>query len=156
MGRLQAGAGTVLQCGLDRSGGGRAGGRAAGRQIWPLLGSVLFFGICTLISAYAGSLMQLTVLRLLTGLGLGAAMPNAVTLLSEYSPAKHRSLLVNLLFLRLYAGLFDGRICRSMNDSEFWLGKHFHSWRRGPNCADSRIVDDAQVAPLHGGQWTSR
>jgi AAHS family 4-hydroxybenzoate transporter-like MFS transporter len=73
-----------------------------------LLGSVLFFGICTLVSAYAGSMMQLTVLRLLTGLGLGAAMPNAVTLLSEYSPAKHRSLLVNIMFCGFTLGASSG------------------------------------------------
>lgn len=73
-----------------------------------LSGSVLFFGICTLVSACAESMTQLTVLRLLTGLGLGAAMPNAVTLLSEYSPAKHRSLLVNLMFCGFTLGASSG------------------------------------------------
>jgi MFS transporter, AAHS family, 4-hydroxybenzoate transporter len=63
-----------------------------------LLVSVAFFGICTLASAFASSMLQLTVLRVLTGVGLGAAMPNAVTLLSEYAPEKHRSLLVNIMF----------------------------------------------------------
>lgn len=73
-----------------------------------LFGSVFFFGICTLVSACADSMLQLTVLRLLTGLGLGAAMPNAVTLLSEYSPAKHRSLLVNLMFCGFTLGASSG------------------------------------------------
>jgi AAHS family 4-hydroxybenzoate transporter-like MFS transporter len=73
-----------------------------------LMGSVFFFGICTLASAYADSMIQLTILRLLTGLGLGAAMPNAVTLLSEYAPAKHRSLLVNLMFCGFTLGASTG------------------------------------------------
>lgn len=73
-----------------------------------LIASVLFFGVCTLLSAYAGSMMQLIVLRLLTGLGLGAAMPNSVTLLSEYSPLKHRSLLVNLMFCGFTLGASGG------------------------------------------------
>jgi AAHS family 4-hydroxybenzoate transporter-like MFS transporter len=73
-----------------------------------LMGSVLFFGICTLASAYADSIMQLTLLRLLTGLGLGAAMPNAVTLLSEYAPVKHRSLLVNFMFCGFTLGASSG------------------------------------------------
>jgi AAHS family 4-hydroxybenzoate transporter-like MFS transporter len=63
-----------------------------------LLGSVFFFGLCTLASALATSMVQLTALRVLTGVGLGAAMPNAVTLLSEYAPEKHRSLMVNIMF----------------------------------------------------------
>jgi AAHS family 4-hydroxybenzoate transporter-like MFS transporter len=73
-----------------------------------LVSSVLFFGICTLASAYANSMMQLTLLRLLTGLGLGAAMPNAVTLLSEYAPSKRRSLLVNLMFCGFTLGASSG------------------------------------------------
>jgi AAHS family 4-hydroxybenzoate transporter-like MFS transporter len=48
-------------------------------------------------SAFAGSLQELTILRFLTGLGLGAAMPNAVTLTSEYSPAARR-VLTNAMF----------------------------------------------------------
>lgn len=73
-----------------------------------LIGSVFFFGVCTLASALASSLVELTVLRVLTGLGLGAAMPNAVTLLSEYSPEKHRSLLVNIMFCGFTLGASAG------------------------------------------------
>src|SRR5471032_1523880 len=50
--------------------------------------SVFFFGAWSLASAHANSVESLTVLRFLTGLGLGAAMPNAVTLMSEYAPAR--------------------------------------------------------------------
>jgi len=37
-------------------------------------------------------------LRLLTGLGLGAAMPNSTTLLSEYVPERSRSVLIAIMF----------------------------------------------------------
>jgi AAHS family 4-hydroxybenzoate transporter-like MFS transporter len=57
-----------------------------------------FFGVACLASAYSTSLDMLVVLRFLTGLGLGGAMPNAVTLSSEYSPEKHRSVLVTTMF----------------------------------------------------------
>lgn len=73
-----------------------------------LFGSVFFFGLCTLASALASSLIELTAWRVLTGLGLGAAMPNAVTLLSEYSPEKHRSLLVNIMFCGFTLGASAG------------------------------------------------
>ena len=63
-----------------------------------LVGSVLLFGIACLGSAFAGDLTQLTVLRFLTGIGLGAAMPNAVTLMSEYCPNQRRAMLTNAMF----------------------------------------------------------
>ena len=60
--------------------------------------SVLIFGLASLASSFAGSLSELSALRFVTGLGLGAAMPNAVTLVSEYSPSARRSMLTNLMF----------------------------------------------------------
>lgn len=60
--------------------------------------SVLLFGLGSLASATSWSLTSMTVFRFLTGLGLGAAMPNATTLLAEYSPDKRRSLLVTTMF----------------------------------------------------------
>ena len=52
--------------------------------------SVLLFGCTCLISSMAFSLSSMTVLRFITGLGLGAALPNAVTLINEYSPRRKR------------------------------------------------------------------
>ena len=63
-----------------------------------LAGSVLVLGLFTLLSGFAGDLQSLTVMRFITGIGLGAAMPNAVTLMSEYCPTARRSLLTNAMF----------------------------------------------------------
>lgn len=60
--------------------------------------SVFFFGIWSLASAYTDSLLWLTVFRFLTGLGLGGAMPNAITLTSEYSPQRSKSTIVTIMF----------------------------------------------------------
>lgn len=60
--------------------------------------SVCFFGATCLASAFVSSLDQLVILRLLTGLGLGAALPNVVTLMSEFCPDKSRSFVTNALF----------------------------------------------------------
>ena len=63
-----------------------------------LVTSVMVFGIACLASSFAQSLDQLTALRFFTGLGLGAAMPNAVTLMSEYCPDRLRATLTNAMF----------------------------------------------------------
>jgi AAHS family 4-hydroxybenzoate transporter-like MFS transporter len=45
--------------------------------------TVLFFGTAVLASAFAPSIGMLILLRFVTGLGRGGAMPNAITLTSE-------------------------------------------------------------------------
>jgi AAHS family 4-hydroxybenzoate transporter-like MFS transporter len=63
-----------------------------------LLVSVLIFGVACLWSAFSSGLSELIALRFVTGVGLGAAMPNAVTLMSEYCPDQRRSTLTNMMF----------------------------------------------------------
>src|SRR5215207_5173020 len=63
-----------------------------------LVGSVLIFGVACLASAFSGGLTELVIWRFITGLGLGAAMPNAVTLMSEYCPDGRRAMLTNAMF----------------------------------------------------------
>ena len=59
---------------------------------------VLFFGLMSLASAMSTSLFMLVALRFLTGLGLGGAMPNSVTLTSEYCPEHHRLFMATTMF----------------------------------------------------------
>lgn len=73
-----------------------------------LVGAVLVFGGFSLASAYASNVDQLLVLRFLTGLGLGAGMPNATTLLSEYTPERLKSLLVTSMFCGFNLGMAGG------------------------------------------------
>ncbi|HEX8480240.1 MAG TPA: MFS transporter [Telluria sp.] len=63
-----------------------------------LLGSVLVFGAGCGTSAFSAGLEQLVILRFVTGIGLGAAMPNAVTLMSEFCPDARRSFITNAMF----------------------------------------------------------
>lgn len=73
-----------------------------------LVVAVFVFGLFSLLSAYSSNIDQLLVLRLLTGLGLGAAMPNATTLLSEYTPERLKSLLVTSMFCGFNLGMACG------------------------------------------------
>jgi len=62
------------------------------------------FGLCTLATLTAGSLATLLPLRLLTGLGLGAAIPNAIALASEYAPKRWRATTVMFVASGLSVG----------------------------------------------------
>lgn len=63
-----------------------------------ILVSVLTFSVFALLTAQAQSLGELEVFRLLTGLGLGGAMPNIIALTSEHAPPTSRSTLVTAMF----------------------------------------------------------
>jgi AAHS family 4-hydroxybenzoate transporter-like MFS transporter len=68
-----------------------------GRKI-VLTTSVFLFSVFTVTAAWSSSPQEMALLRLLAGMGMGAAMPNAVTLLSEYAPLRCRSLLITIMF----------------------------------------------------------
>lgn len=63
-----------------------------------LITSVLLFGLFTIATAFTHTPGEMALLRLLTGVGLGAAMPNTTTLLSEYAPTRKRALLITIMF----------------------------------------------------------
>ncbi len=56
--------------------------------------SCVAFGVGSLLTILVDSLFWLTVVRFLTGLGLGSALPNAIGLASEYAPRARRALIV--------------------------------------------------------------
>jgi AAHS family 4-hydroxybenzoate transporter-like MFS transporter len=74
--------------------GGYLGDRI-GRRL-ALLGSVIWFGLLTLLMAFADGVTTLMALRFAAGLGLGGAMPNAAALASEYVPLRRRPFAVTL------------------------------------------------------------
>jgi MFS transporter, AAHS family, 4-hydroxybenzoate transporter len=60
--------------------------------------STVAFGIGSLLTMLAQDATWLMVLRFLTGLGLGGAMPNTVALISELSPIRRRATMVMMMF----------------------------------------------------------
>jgi AAHS family 4-hydroxybenzoate transporter-like MFS transporter len=70
--------------------GDRVGRRGA------LLGSMVVFGVMTLVAPLAPDTTWLGILRLLAGIGLGGAMPNAAALAAEYVPANRRPVAVTV------------------------------------------------------------
>lgn len=56
-----------------------------------LIWATVFFSLCMLVTAHVTSIGQLQVIRFVTGLGLGAIMPNALALVGEFSPGTSAS-----------------------------------------------------------------
>ena len=63
-----------------------------------ILLSVFVFSAFSLACAYAASPLQMALLRFIAGLGLGAVMPNCVTLLAEYMPERRKGIMITLMF----------------------------------------------------------
>jgi len=69
-----------------------------------LLACVAIFGVASVAATYSTSLWMLIALRFVTGLGLGGAMPNSITLTSEYCPENHRLFMVTTMFCGFTVG----------------------------------------------------
>jgi len=80
--------------------GALAGGWLADRigRKWVLIGSVALFGLFSIATAHAWDLPSLLGARLLTGVGLGAALPNLIALCSEASGDRLRGTAVTLMY----------------------------------------------------------
>lgn len=63
-----------------------------------IVAATVTVGTFTLACSFATSLLMLEVLRFFAGLGLGAAVPNAIALVTEYAPKRRRIGLVTLTF----------------------------------------------------------
>ncbi|WP_420174420.1 MFS transporter [Luteococcus sp. OSA5] len=77
---------------LGASLGGLLADRIGRRQVFAA--TLLVYGLATAASALVGSVAALMVLRFIVGLGLGAELPVASTLVSEFAPARIRGRMV--------------------------------------------------------------
>ncbi len=68
----------------------------------------LFFGALTFATMSARSLDALLYLRFFAGLGIGGAVPNAIALISEYSPRRYRATMVTVMFVGFLLGSGGG------------------------------------------------
>jgi MFS transporter, AAHS family, 4-hydroxybenzoate transporter len=86
------------------------------------------FGVITLATPFTGSLGSLDVVRFLTGIGLGAALPGIIAISSEYAPARSQATVVGLMFCGfpmgavVGGGVADWLIPAYGWGSVFWIG----------------------------------
>jgi MFS transporter, AAHS family, 4-hydroxybenzoate transporter len=73
-----------------------------------LIACTLLFGIMSLVTSTATSMQTLWIYRLLTGFGLGGAMPNTIALTAEYAPKKYRAVAITTMFCGFSIGAAVG------------------------------------------------
>src|SRR6266481_7428579 len=66
--------------------------------------STLAFGLGALATAFIQDVSTLLVIRFLTGLGLGGAMPNAIAMTSQFNPRRRRATMVMIMFCGFSVG----------------------------------------------------
>ena len=89
---------------------------------WVIIAAVSSVGVFCLACAYTNDLHALTLARLLTGVGLGATMPNITTLLAECAPLRRRSLIVTSAWCGFGMG---GALCGLVSEHLI----QFYTWR---------------------------
>jgi AAHS family 4-hydroxybenzoate transporter-like MFS transporter len=73
-----------------------------------LIGSIAIFGVASLLSAFAGSIAMLSLLRFFTGLGIGGGFSGATALTGDYAPQRRRGLMIMATFTGAPIGGFVG------------------------------------------------
>jgi AAHS family 4-hydroxybenzoate transporter-like MFS transporter len=79
-----------------------------------LIGAVVLIGIGTLATAYASSYTMLLVLRVISGIGLGGAVPCFIALAAEYSPQRRRATITSLLWAAFPLGGMIGGFANAL------------------------------------------
>ncbi len=78
-----------------------------------LIGCVVLFGFATIATALVQGVTELAVLRFLTGMGAGGALPNASALAAEFAPLRRRHAAVTLTIVCVPLGGMLGGVIAS-------------------------------------------
>jgi AAHS family 3-hydroxyphenylpropionic acid transporter len=104
--------------------GAVAGGRLADRigRKPVLVGALAAFGLFSLLTTLAGNIQSLSAMRLVTGLGLGGAMPNLIALTADVAASRARNGSIAVTYVGMPLGAAVAGLIAS--------GIALESWRR--------------------------
>lgn len=101
--------------------GGPAGDRLGRRPL--ILWATTLFGLTTLLAAMAPDPSSLAVLRFVTGIGLGAVIPNVSALVAEAAPPRYRGHSVGAVILGVpLGGVLGGLMAAELLPMFGWRG----------------------------------
>jgi AAHS family 4-hydroxybenzoate transporter-like MFS transporter len=85
-----------------------------GRRLGVIIPTAIF-GVFALLTIYAYDFRSLATLRMLTGIGLGGALSNAVAMVSECSPQRARATLISVMYTAFpLGGVIGGPISAAL------------------------------------------
>lgn len=103
--------------------GALLGGRYAdkiGRKT-VLLISIFVFGVMSVLTAYAADYSLLLLIRFLTGLGMGGALPMMITMASEAVSEKHKGAAVSFMYSGIpFGGMLTSFVAMGLSADEQW------------------------------------
>ncbi|MBL8266427.1 MFS transporter [Steroidobacter sp.] len=79
-----------------------------------LIALTVLLGLLTVATGFTTSMGQLYVLRFLTGLCVGGALPNTVALLSQYAPKRRRAQLISVVGVGIPLGAATGGVLAAL------------------------------------------
>jgi len=105
--------------------GGRLADRIGRKHV--LVASIASFGLFALGTGFAADMQSLIWMRVLTGLGLGGAMPNLIALASEVTRAASRNVSIATIYIGMPLGGTLASVTVALIGSEqwrsiFWIG----------------------------------
>jgi MFS transporter, AAHS family, 4-hydroxybenzoate transporter len=87
------------------------------------IGCIFFFGLLAWLTTLSGNAPELFIFRLLTGIGLGGALPSGVALTGEYFPKHRRSTSITFIYCGLSFGqLSAGEVANALLQPFGWQG----------------------------------
>ena len=87
------------------------------------IGCIIFFGLLAWLTTVSGNATELIIFRLLTGIGLGGALPSGVALTGEYFPKNRRSTSITFIYCGLSFGqLSAGEVANALLQPFGWQG----------------------------------
>jgi MFS transporter, AAHS family, 4-hydroxybenzoate transporter len=87
------------------------------------IGCIAMFGLLAWLTTISGTAAELFVFRLLTGIGLGGALPSGVALTGEYFPRNRRSTSITFIYCGLSFGqLSAGEVSNAVLQPFGWQG----------------------------------
>jgi AAHS family 4-hydroxybenzoate transporter-like MFS transporter len=86
-----------------------------------LIGGMALVGAASIATAFSATPAELVIWRFLTGIGLGASLPNATALTSEYVPQRTRAFLITAMYISIALGaLIAGFVAPVLVDAFGW------------------------------------